>query len=151
MIFTLARGGAGTPAFLVEAGQRYGFAVEIVERIAADSERLDRASLLDRDAQGARELAMSSARRALLGHPYFVIAEVVHGEKRGRDLGFPTANLRLHHSVRLRHGIYAVRVRIDESLVSAASRASARVRHSTMARRCSKSIFSISPAIFTAR
>jgi riboflavin kinase / FMN adenylyltransferase len=35
---------------------------------------------------------------------------VIHGEKRGRDLGYPTANIRLDHNCGLRHGIYAVRV-----------------------------------------
>jgi len=36
----------------------------------------------------------------------------VHGDKRGRELGYPTANLRLEPSCELRHGIYAVRVGI---------------------------------------
>lgn len=49
----------------------------------------------------------------MLGHSYSVVGEVLHGEKRGDKLGFPTANLRLHHSVRLRHGIYAVEVTIE--------------------------------------
>ncbi len=40
-------------------------------------------------------------------------ATVIHGEKRGRDLGFPTANLRLDAGCGLRHGIYAVRVALD--------------------------------------
>jgi riboflavin kinase/FMN adenylyltransferase len=39
-----------------------------------------------------------------------VTGEVIHGEKRGRDLGFPTANIRLDANCGLRHGIYAVRV-----------------------------------------
>jgi len=47
---------------------------------------------------------------ALLGYPWFVSAEVVHGDKRGRQLGYPTANLRLVPSCGLKHGIYAVRV-----------------------------------------
>ncbi len=46
----------------------------------------------------------------LLGYPWFVSGEVRHGDKRGRDLGFPTANMRLDPDCRLRHGIYAVRV-----------------------------------------
>jgi riboflavin kinase/FMN adenylyltransferase len=46
----------------------------------------------------------------LLGYPWFVTAQVVHGDKRGRELGFPTANLRLDPDVGLKHGIYAVRV-----------------------------------------
>ena len=46
----------------------------------------------------------------LLGDPWFVSGEVVHGDKRGRELGFPTANLRLDPACGLKHGIYAVRV-----------------------------------------
>ena len=45
-----------------------------------------------------------------LGFPWFVSGEVIHGDKRGRELGFPTANLELDAGCGLRHGIYAVRV-----------------------------------------
>lgn len=47
----------------------------------------------------------------LLGYRWFVRGEVVHGDKRGRDLGYPTANLAVSASTPLRHGIYAVEVR----------------------------------------
>jgi riboflavin kinase/FMN adenylyltransferase len=47
---------------------------------------------------------------SMLGGPWFVAGEVIHGEKRGRDLGYPTANIRLDKNCGLRHGIYAVRV-----------------------------------------
>jgi riboflavin kinase/FMN adenylyltransferase len=110
--FHFGKARQGTSGFLLDAGRRYGFAVEIVERIAAD----ESGSILPASSTETRKaLESGDVERAqvLLGHPYFVIAGVVHGDKRGRDLGFPTANLRLHHSVRLRHGIYAVRVRID--------------------------------------
>jgi riboflavin kinase/FMN adenylyltransferase len=46
----------------------------------------------------------------MLGAPWFVTGEVIHGEKRGRDLGFPTANIRLDTNCGLKHGIYAIRV-----------------------------------------
>jgi riboflavin kinase/FMN adenylyltransferase len=46
----------------------------------------------------------------MLGGPWFVSGEVIHGEKRGRDLGYPTANIRLDKNCSLKHGIYAVRV-----------------------------------------
>jgi riboflavin kinase/FMN adenylyltransferase len=46
----------------------------------------------------------------MLGGPWFVTGEVIHGEKRGRELGYPTANIRLHQTCGLKHGIYAVRV-----------------------------------------
>lgn len=113
--FHFGKNRSGTPAFLIEAGTRYGFEVEIVERIAADE-------------SGSIEAASSTAMRTalesgdverakdLLGHPYFVIGEVLHGEKRGASLGFPTANLRLDASNRLRHGVYAVEVRLGETI-----------------------------------
>jgi riboflavin kinase/FMN adenylyltransferase len=47
---------------------------------------------------------------AMLGGPWFVTGTVIDGEKRGRDLGFPTANIRLDKNCELKHGIYAVRV-----------------------------------------
>jgi riboflavin kinase/FMN adenylyltransferase len=47
---------------------------------------------------------------AMLGGPWFITGEVIHGEKRGRDLGYPTANIRLDNNCGLKHGIYAVRV-----------------------------------------
>jgi len=47
---------------------------------------------------------------AMLGGPWFVTGEVIHGEKRGRELGYPTANIRLDNNCGLKHGIYAVRV-----------------------------------------
>jgi riboflavin kinase / FMN adenylyltransferase len=50
---------------------------------------------------------------ALLGYPWFVSAEVLHGDKRGRKLGYPTANLRLDPDCGLAHGIYAARVGVD--------------------------------------
>src|SRR5580658_11050685 len=46
----------------------------------------------------------------MLGGPWFVAGEVIHGEKRGRELGYPTANIRLDKNCGLKHGIYAVRV-----------------------------------------
>ena len=46
----------------------------------------------------------------MLGGPWFVAGQVIHGEKRGRDLGYPTANIRLDGNCGLKHGIYAVRV-----------------------------------------
>ena len=47
---------------------------------------------------------------AMLDGPWFVTGLVIHGEKRGRDLGYPTANIRLDKNCGLKHGIYAVRV-----------------------------------------
>jgi riboflavin kinase / FMN adenylyltransferase len=53
------------------------------------------------------------AANALLGHSWRLRAEVRHGDKRGRELGYPTANMVLPADNQLRHGIYAVAVEID--------------------------------------
>ena len=49
----------------------------------------------------------------LLGYPWFASGTVIKGDQRGRTLGFPTANVALDPHCGLKHGIYAVRVRID--------------------------------------
>jgi len=53
------------------------------------------------------------AAATLLGHPWEIEAEVVHGDKRGMDLGFPTANQRVDRYLRPPFGVYAVRVMIE--------------------------------------
>ncbi|MDE2578141.1 MAG: bifunctional riboflavin kinase/FAD synthetase [Hyphomicrobiales bacterium] len=102
----------GTPQFLEEAGRRYGFAVEIVPRIAQDAEgSLDAvSSTAVRQALEQGDVALAAR---LLGHPWFVEGVVVHGQKLGRTIGFPTANIALDPSCRLRHGIYAVSLTVD--------------------------------------
>jgi riboflavin kinase / FMN adenylyltransferase len=98
---------AGSPDFLQAEGKRHGFAVDIVP------------PLLD----GGRPVSSGPIRAALaagrlddgaefLGYPWFVSGTVIYGDKRGRELGFPTANLRLDPACALRHGIYAVRTAI---------------------------------------
>ncbi len=108
--FGAARAGDGD--FLRAEGDRLGFAVEIVDRITQDEEgSLDAVS--STATRAALETGDVALARRLLGHPYFVRAVVRHGDKRGRLLGFPTANLALDPSCRLRHGIYAVTIEID--------------------------------------
>lgn len=103
---------AGTPEFLRDAGASYGFAVEIVERITQDAGgSLDAVS--STATREALERGDVETAAALLGHAWFVDGEVLHGRKVGRELGFPTANIALDPSCRLRHGVYAVRCTID--------------------------------------
>ena len=97
----------GSPEFLQAQGRQHGFAVDIVP------------PLLD----GGRPVSSGPIRAALasgrlddaadfLGYPWFVSGTVIHGDKRGRELGFPTVNLRLDPACALRHGIYAVRAAV---------------------------------------
>lgn len=108
--FHFGRKRGGTPQGLAESGRRLGFAVEIVTKIEADAEG-DLGAVSSTAIRKALETGDIATASTLLGHAYFVMGEVVHGQKLGRTLGFPTANLRLDPSSRLRHGIYAVRVR----------------------------------------
>ena len=110
--FHFGKARSGSPAFLAQAGERHGFAVEIVPQVVAVAVGRPEAV----HSQAARKaLEEGDVARAanLLGHPWFVVGEVIHGEKLGRTLGFPTANVRLDPSCRLRHGIYAVRLTMD--------------------------------------
>lgn len=106
---------AGTPALLREEGRRLGFAVDVVERIAHDEAGSLEAvsSTATREALQAGDVALA---RRLLGHPYFVRGEVKHGNKLGRSLGFPTANLALPASNKLKYGVYAVTLETDGQL-----------------------------------
>ena len=108
--FGKARG--GSPGFLIDAGQRYGFEVEIVEQVVADADGPPEA-VQSNSARVALEAGDVARAARLLGHPWFIVGEVVHGQKLGRTLGFPTANVVLDPSCRLRHGIYAVRFSVD--------------------------------------
>lgn len=94
----------GTPEFLVDAGKRHGFAVEIVDALNDGGTPVSSGKI--RDALEAGDIARANE---LLGHSWFVAGEVIHGEKRGRELGFPTANIRLDPTSKLKHAIYAVR------------------------------------------
>ncbi len=111
--FHFGKARQGSPEFLQDAGLRHSFAVEIVAKIAQDaSGSLDAvSSTAIREALSAGDVAAAAR---LLGHNWFIEGEVVHGQKLGRTLGIPTANIILDPSCHLRHGIYAVRMTVDD-------------------------------------
>jgi riboflavin kinase/FMN adenylyltransferase len=94
---------AGTAGTLGTDGARLGFEVIVVPVVMEGAARASSSAVREALAAGDVERAAK-----LLGHPWFVTGTVIHGEKRGRDLGFPTANIRLGDECRLRHGIYVV-------------------------------------------
>jgi riboflavin kinase/FMN adenylyltransferase len=100
---------AGSPDFLKAQGKKYGFAVDVVPRFEDQGRPVSSGPI--RDALAAGQLDQAAE---FLGYPWFVSGEVIHGDKRGRELGFPTANLKLDAACGLRHGIYAVRVAAGE-------------------------------------
>ena len=110
--FHFGKARSGTPAFLEGAGRHHGFDVEIVPKVDADGDGpiVVASSTATRLALEQGDVARATA---LLGHPYAITGIVRGGEKLGRTLGFPTANLVADSSCRLRHGIYAVRATVD--------------------------------------
>jgi riboflavin kinase/FMN adenylyltransferase len=95
---------AGNVALLAEAGKRYGFEVHSLPAVLHDSTRISSSAV--RAALAAGDF---DATRALLGHPYSMSGHVIHGQKLGRTLGFPTLNLRVAHRPALA-GIFVVQV-----------------------------------------
>ncbi|MFD5225168.1 bifunctional riboflavin kinase/FAD synthetase [Microbacterium sp. NPDC058342] len=88
--FRFGSGGAGDPGLLRELGPQHGFTVDVVEDVHPDGARRRVSSTWVRELLAAGDVV--EAARAL-GRPVTVAGEVVHGLKRGRELGFPTANL----------------------------------------------------------
>lgn len=95
----------GNFAMLQEAGLRHGFGVEAMPTLGVDGERVSssavRAALLEDDLGHAARL---------LGRPYSIAGRVSHGDKLGRQLGFPTANIQMKHRRPALTGVYAVSV-----------------------------------------
>jgi riboflavin kinase/FMN adenylyltransferase len=98
---------AGSPDFLVADGKKRGFSVEVVPRFEDNGRPVSSGPVRDALASGRLDDAAE-----LLGYPWFVSGTVIDGDKRGRELGFPTANIRLDAGCGLRHGIYAVRAAV---------------------------------------
>ena len=105
--FHFGKNRVGSPSFLAEQGARLGFAVDVVPPLEDEGRPVSSGSV--RSALAAGRVVEAAE---LLGAPWFASGEVIHGDKRGRELGFPTANLKLRPSCGLKHGIYAVRVEV---------------------------------------
>ncbi len=103
--FRFGRGREGDFRLLEKMGRENGFAVEDLHTITHADERVSSTRIREALARGDFELA-----RHLLGRPYRICGRVGHGDKRGRSIGYPTANLNLHRRVSPLRGVYAVRV-----------------------------------------
>lgn len=107
--FRFGKGRDGDASTLVEMGKQLGFGVSIVEEVSHSGEAYSSTRIRERlaagDPRGAAEL---------LGHWWTVETHVMGGDKRGRTIGFPTANLALEDHVQPALGVYAVRVEIED-------------------------------------
>jgi len=103
--FHFGKGRVGSPSLLVAEAPRLGIEVDVQPHVDIDERPVSSSAIRIALAEGEIDQAT-----AMLGGPWFVSGEVIHGEKRGRALGYPTANVRLDNNCGLKHGIYAVRV-----------------------------------------
>ncbi|HEU5286609.1 MAG TPA: bifunctional riboflavin kinase/FAD synthetase [Sphingomicrobium sp.] len=107
--FTFGKGRAGNSETLRSLGLRVGIAAEAVPPVLLDGTRISSGRI--REALAAGDPGTATR---LLSRPFAVEAVVERGDGRGRDLGYPTANLRLGDYQRPAYGIYAMRVRLDD-------------------------------------
>lgn len=108
--FRFGHGRSGDYEMLVAAGKRFGFDVISTQSLKLSNFRVSstliRQKLADGDIEQAQEM---------LGHPYIISGRIRHGDKKGRTIGFPTANIALERKVSPLHGVYAVKVQLGDT------------------------------------
>jgi len=107
--FTFGKGRAGNAAVLRELGKPCGIDAEAVAPISLDGEQVSSSRIRE-----ALQAADPHTATWLLTRPFAIESEVIHGNKRGRELGWPTANMKLGNYLRPSYGIYAVRARLAD-------------------------------------
>jgi len=105
--FHFGRDRQGGPAFLMDAGKQSGFDVALVDAFRDEGAEVVSSSRI-RDLLAQGDVSQAAGQ---LGYRYTIEAEVIGGQKLGRTLGYPTANMALPEHTALAHGIYAVRFR----------------------------------------
>ncbi len=108
--FHFGRDREGSMRTLTELGPRLGFAVTIVPEVTVEGEDVNSTRIRRLLAEGRVEVAAR-----LLGRPYAIRGRVARGDRRGRELGFPTLNLDPESEVLPRAGVYAGEVRFLDS------------------------------------
>jgi len=111
--FTYGKGRTGSPEGLRRQGETLGFGVTVCDRVD-DPDGLKLSSSAVREAIHAGDMPRAAA---ILGRPFAIEGEVIHGDKRGRTIGVPTANIRLGDYMRPAYGVYAVRARLPDGRV----------------------------------
>jgi riboflavin kinase/FMN adenylyltransferase len=108
--FTYGKGRTGSPEGLRRQGEALGFGVTVCDRVD-DPDGLKLSSSAVREAVHAGDMIRAAA---ILGRPFAIEGEVIHGDKRGRTIGVPTANIRLGDYMRPAFGVYATRTRLPD-------------------------------------
>ncbi|MCU7938977.1 MAG: bifunctional riboflavin kinase/FAD synthetase [gamma proteobacterium symbiont of Bathyaustriella thionipta] len=103
--FQFGKGRSGSFATLLESGKEFDFDVENTPTFSLDNERVSSTCIRQALETGNMELT-----RQLLNRPYWMSGHIQHGAKRGRTIGFPTANVPLHRETPAVSGVFAVRL-----------------------------------------
>ncbi len=111
--FTFGKGRSGSPDALRRYGETAGFTVSVVQRLD-DADGLKLSSSAVREALKAGDMPRAAA---ILGRPFAIQGPVIHGDKRGRTIGVPTANVALGDYMRPAYGVYATRTRLPDGRV----------------------------------
>ena len=107
--FSLGKGRTGSAAVLANLGSTYGFSTDIITKDVLDGDIISSTRIRSLLHQGN----LPQANR-LLGYPFFFSSDIIHGDARGRKLGFPTLNVKIpEEKLKLPNGVYAVYNYID--------------------------------------
>lgn len=109
--YRFGKGRAGNPQTLQDMGPQYGFTVHVVPPVMVGNVRVS-SSLI-------RELLMKgkiSEANKLLGREFVIEGRVIHGHRRGKQIGFPTANIKPEAKLHPPDGVYAVYCRVGDAL-----------------------------------
>ena len=110
--FRFGKGRAGDATSLIRLGDELGFSVDAVQPVSEGAAKISSTGIREAVSTGAMDMA-----EAMLGRPWAIEGEVLRGFQRGRDFGFPTANVALGDYVRPRLGIYAARVDLGDGVL----------------------------------
>jgi riboflavin kinase/FMN adenylyltransferase len=101
---------AGSIETLLQVSDELGFYVHVIDKKTLSETTISSTEIRHRLTAGKVELAAE-----LLGRPYELSGTVIHGDERGRLLGFPTANIQISHARKLipASGVYAVKCTVD--------------------------------------
>jgi riboflavin kinase/FMN adenylyltransferase len=107
--FSFGKGRSGDVALLQRVGAEHGIGAEAVAQVLIEGVRVSSGRVREALVEGDSGAAMR-----LLTRPFAIEGIVEHGDKRGRELGYPTANVQLGDYQRPRYGIYAVHATLDD-------------------------------------
>jgi riboflavin kinase/FMN adenylyltransferase len=107
--FSFGKDGKGTAEGLIKMGKGLGIEVEIIPPYTVNGEVISSTRI--------RELIMAgnvAKANNMLGRDFIILGKVIHGHARGKNLGFPTANLEITSDLYPKNGVYAVTVTVNE-------------------------------------